>query len=61
MLRKKQCVKFKKSLMECRFSKLAKPRAKNTNPIAYTPSKCKVFQELYQKCLSGKKVVYMGP
>ena len=52
----KQCIKFKKSLLECRESKLAKPKAKHTNPIGYTPSKCKVLQDLYIKCLTGKIV-----
>ena len=60
MLRK-QCTKFKKSRSECRVSKLAEPKAKHTNPIGYTPPKCKVFQDLYIKCLTGKIVVRMGP
>ena len=57
----KHCNKYKKSLIRCRFDNLMKPKAKDTNTLGYTPTRCRVYRDLYKKCVSGKRVVHMGP
>ena len=57
----KHCTKYKKSLIDCRHNKLMKPKAKNPSTLGYTPSKCQVYKDLYNKCISGKRVLHSGP